>query len=256
MICEYYKHALLELAAAGAKPAPKLHAHLQACSPCRNAFENERNLLTSIDSCLRSSTNAELPPSFIPTVFALVQQEVQQEVPQESFATRAIKPVIGRLQWVPALAAAAIILFIFTHRDRRVTSPSTDEQFTTQRTQSSARQSTAAKPLPNAAPQITAALGKSSAAKAVITIDEQSVQTESREPEIIVPPDQEVLLARYADQFRRHHQPSSTLLTDIAPDQTGPLQVQLIQIAELDVKPLTPLAGDQKHDQESDVRQK
>jgi hypothetical protein len=253
MICDHYKQDLLELAAAGAESAPKLHAHLQACSSCRSAFENERSLLASIDSCLRSSANAEVPPSFIPTVRALVQQEV----PQESFGTRAIKPVLGRLQWVPALAAATIILFIFARLDRWVKSPSTGEQFVTQQARSPvARQITATKPPQGSSQQITSANRNSLASKAVITLNKNSAQTENRAPEIIVPPDQEVLLARYADQFRRQHQPSSTLLTEIDPDQTGPLRVPLIQIAELDVKPLMPLAGDQKYDQESDVRQK
>ena len=68
MICDHYKHALPELAAAGAEAHPELLAHLQACSSCRSAFENERSLFASIDSCLRSSANADIPSSFIPTI--------------------------------------------------------------------------------------------------------------------------------------------------------------------------------------------
>ena len=79
------------------------------------------------------------------------------------------------------------------------------------------------------------------------------MQADSSDPEILVPPDQEILLARYADQFRRHPQSSATLLTEVAPDQTDQLQVPLIQIAELDVK---PLAGTQQDGQQNDLREK
>jgi hypothetical protein len=230
MICDHYEHTLLELAATGAEPDPELHVHLQVCSFCRSTLENDRNLFASIDSCLRSSANAEIPSSFIPTTRARIQQE--------SAATRAIAPVTNRLLWVSALAGAAIILFIFTHRDRRAKSLSTDEQLVTQQTPSPvARQSTATKPSQGTAPQVTLALGNSFVGETKITRETKSVQTE-RNPEIIVPPDQEILLARYADRWSRHHHSSPTLLAVIDPERTDPLQVQLIQIAELDVKPL------------------
>ena len=83
--------------------------------------------------------------------------------------------------------------------------------------------------------------------------DKNPVRAGSSDPEVLVPPDQEILLARYADQFRRHHQSSATLLTEVAPDQTAPLQVPLIQIAELDVK---PLADTQRDVQQNDLREK
>jgi hypothetical protein len=79
------------------------------------------------------------------------------------------------------------------------------------------------------------------------------VRASSSDPEILVPPDQEILLARYADQFRRHNQSSATLLPEVAPDQTDQLQVPLIQIAELEVK---PLADTQRDGQQNDLREK
>jgi hypothetical protein len=253
MICDHYKHALVELAAAGADPNPQMQAHLQVCASCRSVFENERSLFASIDSCLRSSANAEIPPSFIPTVRARFQQEVQRESPP----SRGSRTLTDRLLWVPGLVAAAIILFIFTRPHRRAKLLSTDEQFVTQRAESAVAQPTtpaAAKPLQVTSPQNTPAIAKNSAGASVITHKGKSLQIESHEPEILVPPDQEILLARYAAQRGRHHQSSSVLLTETTPDQTGPLQVPLIQIAELDVRPLAPLAGDREHEQEYDLR--
>lgn len=238
MTCDHYQHALLDLAARGAEPDPQLFAHMQACSSCHSAFENERSLFASIDSCLRASANAEIPPSFIPTLRAeAVQREAQRERP----TVRGSGRITDRLVWASAFAAAAFTLFIFTRPDRRVRPQPVDEQSVTKRTDSPVPPPlTAAKPLQDANHQIVCAIAKPPAGKAVITLDKNSLQTESREPEILVPPDQEILLARYADQFRRRHQSSFTLLTELAPDQTAPLEVPLIQIAELDVKPLAP----------------
>jgi hypothetical protein len=246
MTCHHYKQALLELAAAGAetKPDPQLLAHLQACASCRSAFQNERSLFASIDSCLRSSANAEIPSSFIPTVRAQLQRE--------SPAAQGVR-ITNPLLWLPAIAAAAIILVIFAGQDRRVKSQPTDE-LATERTESPvATAPTAASPSQATTAPIAAAVGKRVASKAIIRPDTNSVRAGSSNPEILVPPDQEILLAHYADQFRRHHQSSATLLTEVAPDQTTPLEVPLIQIAELDVK---PLADTQQDGQQNDLREK
>jgi len=246
MTCHHYKQALLELAAVDVEPSLELGAHLQACSSCRSAFEYERSLFASIDSCLRSSANAEIPPSFIPTVRAQLQRE--------SPSTQGAR-ITNPLLWLPAIAATAIILFIFARQDRRVKQQPTDEHFATQQTKSPvATATTAAGPSLAITVPITTAVRQHSASKAIIMPDKKPPRASSSDPEILVPPDQEILLARYADQFRRHHQSSATLLTEVAPDQTVPLQVPLIQIAELDVK---PLADTQQQDgQQNDLREK
>src|ERR1700693_1925488 len=104
MICAHYKQDLLELAARGVEPDPQLLAHLQACSSCRSAFENERSLFASIDSCLRSSAYTEIPPSFIPALRA----QLQRESPAAQGAR-----ITNPLLWLSAIAAAALILFFF-----------------------------------------------------------------------------------------------------------------------------------------------
>jgi hypothetical protein len=247
MICHHHKQALLELVAAGVEPNTELHAHLQACSSCRSAFENERSLFTSIDACLRSSAAAEIPSSFIPTVRAQLQRE--------SPSAKGSAPITNPLLWLPAIAAAAIILFIFASQDRRVKSQPTVEQSATQRNESPvATATTAASPSQaTAAPIHRSSNGNRHPNKTVIVSDKNPVRASSSAPEILVPPDQEILLARYADQFRRHHQSSATLLTEVAPDQSAPLQVPLIQIAELEVM---PLADTQRGSQQDDIREK
>ena len=241
MTCHHYKQALLELAAAGVEPSPELSAHLQACSSCHSTFENERSLLASIDSCLSSSANSEIPSSFIPTLRARLQRE--------SPAAQAAR-ITNPLFWLPAIAAAAIILFIFASRGRQVKAQPTAEHFATERPESPVA---SASPSQSSTAPITAAVGKRFATKAINTLDKNPVRASSSASEILVPPDQEILLARYADQFRRHNQSSATLLPEVAPDQTDQLQVPLIQIAELEVK---PLADTQRDGQQNDLREK
>ena len=241
MTCHHYKQALLELAAAGVEPSPELSAHLQACSSCHSTFENERSLLASIDSCLSSSANSEIPSSFIPTLRARLQRE--------SPAAQAAR-ITNPLFWLPAIAAAAIILFIFASRGRQVKAQPTAEHFATERPESPVA---SASPSQSSTAPITAAVGKRFATKAINTLDKNPVRASSSASEILVPPDQEILLARYADQFRRHNQSSATLLPEVTPDQTDQLQVPLIQIAELEVK---PLADTQRDGQQNDLREK
>jgi len=56
-------------------------------------------------------------------------------------------------------------------------------------------------------------------------------------PEVLVPRDQEVLLAEYATQWRLHKR-APLLAQDFDAAVLAPLQVAQIQIDELDVKPL------------------
>jgi hypothetical protein len=246
MICDHHKDVLLELAAAGVEPDPQLFAHLQACSSCSSTFENERRLFASIDSCLRSSVNAEVPSSFIPTIRAQLQRE--------SLPAQRSSMLTDRLLWVSALAAAVIILFIFAHPDPRFNPQSRDDQLVTQRVQSPvAAPTTDANPSQRTVPPITSAIANSFAHEPAIFPNEKPLQPESRDAEVIVPPDDEILLARYAEQWSRHHHSSSTLSAEINTHQLDPLQVPLIQIAELDVK---PLADQQQYEQEHELREK
>jgi len=244
MTCDHYKQTLLELAARSAEADPQLRSHLQACSSCHSAFENERSLFISIDSCLRSSANAEIPSSLIPTVRA----HFQRESPSAQGAR-----ITNPLLWLPAIAAAAIILFIFATPDRRVKPPTAERLATKQIESRVATATTVPSPSQDTTARITTAVGERFADKAIISPGKNPVRASGSDPEILVPPDQEILLARYADQFKRHHQSSATLQTEVASDQTAPLEVPLIQIAELDVK---PLADTQLDGQQNDLREK
>ncbi len=134
----------------------------------------------------------------------------------------------------------------------------TDEQFATRANRLSpvATATTAASASQATTAPITAAVGKRFASKAIIRPDKKPVRASSSGPEILVPPDSGnslpgPLCPGSIQAASTSHRPP-LLLTEVATDQTVPLQVPLIQIAELDVKPLadSERENDQKYDQE------
>src|SRR2546423_14825106 len=98
MLCEHYKEALIE-AAASDVPAPgDLREHLDGCSDCRAAFEEEQALFSSIDGGLRVAANADVPASLLPRVRAQLSGQS-----------------VARRSWIPVwavLGAAALVLTI------------------------------------------------------------------------------------------------------------------------------------------------
>jgi hypothetical protein len=97
--CGDYREALIDAAAGRTEPSRELRSHLDDCSSCRFAFTEESQLFAAIDTGLRASANAEVPPSLLPRVRAQLNE---RRVP--------------RFSWVPAVAvlsASVLTLAIF-----------------------------------------------------------------------------------------------------------------------------------------------
>jgi hypothetical protein len=227
MPCQHHKDALIEAAASGVEPQGELRGHLAGCAECRATFEQERSLFASIDSGLRVAANAEGSVSLLPRVRARL--DVESVVPSRRWAGN----------WLVLASAAVIVAGIFVARVawRPVVreNPSIDS-----------REKSSSAPAPRS-PQVDAhnseRIAKNNPAPAQQTLVAQNSpkagMTSSRHsgPEVLVPKDQEVLLAEYAEQWRqRKHAP--LLAQDSDATILAPLQVAQIQIAELDVKPL------------------
>ena len=223
MPCEHYKDALIEAAATGAGPQGELRAHLAACAPCRAAFEQEQSLFTAIDSGLRTSANDEVPPSLLPRVRAALD-----EVATSRRGWTA--------NWLALGAVAALVVVIFgAYSVRRRSSlenrASTAVNASTKKAipPSPPSQIPNSEPLTNrsSAPQVRTAFHKNSGP--------QETLARSPLPEVLIPRDQEVLLAHYAQEWSRRKR--APLVAKGADDEAlAPLQVAPIQIAQLDVK--------------------
>ena len=226
MSCETYREALIEAAACGLEPQGDLPAHLEACGPCCTLFAEERSLFASIDSGLQAAANTEVPSSLLPRVRASLDEAVASH---RSW----------RLNWFALAGATVAVAVFFTtsvfHQtdSRRQTRGAIANKSPIPRAiepPQDAVSSTQSKPADVGAPQ---------ALSAVKHVEPQEVLA-SRNPrlEVLVPRDQEFLVASYAQQWSAR-QRAPLLAQDADQTTVTPLEVAPIQIVELDVKLLT-----------------
>jgi hypothetical protein len=230
MPCEPYKNALVETAATGAEPQGELRAHLAACPACRATLSQEQSLFSSIDTGLSVAVNAEIPTSLLPRVRVRVAEE----------------PAFTR-SWIPswfalAGAAAMIVVFLAAQDAWRNVAPRKPAEMATQPA------SPVQIPLPPVRSSESAPPSKhDSSQQPQVSAVRNSVPRQTRtarnsEPEVLVTRDQEVLLARYAEQWRSRKR--LPLMAETGSDKPmAPLQIAPIQIAQLDVKLMTEEQG-------------
>lgn len=234
MLCEHYKDALTEAAASsrdltGVEDLDPglgaLRAHLSGCASCRAAYADEQSLFAAIESGLHSAANAEVPPSLLTRV-----------------RVRLDESAIARPRWssswvaLVGAAVAAVAFFLVLTADHN--NPRTAL------TNLAANETPVPRIVPSTQGAPASAVPKKgdSILRLPVSIAKNSGQAEElaspkSTPEILVPRDQEILLASYARQWdSRKHAP----LVAGEVDQTGVavLEISPIQIAGLDVKPL------------------
>lgn len=220
MPCEPYKDALSE-AAAGASASSALRSHLIVCADCRAALAEEQALYGSIEGGLRIVANAEVPASLIPSVRARLDEPAPRK--------RWLVPLLAPL-------AAALLLGVFILRSlQRPTGKPAAPAMTASVVEPGRQDSPASPKVPT-----TASSGNVSIVPAVRAASRPLVtQTQSRQeaPQVLVPHDQEALLAGYAEQLLGHRFVRLTAEL-IPPPSLEPGEVAPIQIVPLDVKPL------------------
>jgi hypothetical protein len=224
MPCKHYKDALIEAAASGAEPQGDLRAHLAGCADCRAAFEQEQSLFASIDAGLHVTANAQVPASLLPRVRARLDAE---SAPRRTWATN----------WF--VLASAAVLFIVFFAARVLWRPNAVHEPVEMTVKVAPRQHVTA-PLEKEAPEVESPLEKNDASNHQFVISKHHAVHEilvsaKTTPEVLVPHDQELLLAEYAEQWSLHKRP---LLLAQQFDATilSPLQIAPIHIDELGVK--------------------
>jgi hypothetical protein len=215
---EHHKDALVEAAATGVEPQGELRIHLEACDSCRAAFAEEQALFASIDAGLQATVNAEVPVSLLPRVRARLDE---RGTPERSW-------IINRF----VLASAAIVIIVFfTARAVRNTSVGHEPVETSVKTIVPPHPQVPVVAQPTEKHYLPP--GQFAAVK-----NHPAPETPVRkkaEPEVLVPRDQEILLAEYATQWNLRKrgplvgQDSDTSIMAL-------LQVAPIQIDELGVK--------------------
>jgi hypothetical protein len=223
MNCKSCQDALRGLVAGGSEPSAELRAHLQLCADCKAFFERERSLFAAMDTGLQVSANTALPSSFFP------QLRVRINAPRAPFQN----PVSVRKVILVAAAAAVLALSVVRLHHRTAGQPA-------EVTPGGGLQPAAevlSSPVEPEHPIVDSPLQPRSG---VVRAENRRQSTPTKDPatEIIVPAEQEVLLARYAEQLAHRRKVPARMSDDALSAATKPLEVDLIQIAQLDVKPL------------------
>jgi hypothetical protein len=215
---------IVEVAASGVEPQGELQLHLNGCANCRTAFAAERALFLSIDSRLHSKANAAIPPAFLQRVHAHILQEGPRRrvwfVPRPFLTGAVVTAAV-------VLLATAVWRGRTTHREREVVNAGTH---------SALEHKDAV--IVNTSPSTSASFVRRPAIANKQSNNSAAPNRDMAGVEVLVPHDQEVLLANYAAELQGRH--SVPLVTARSNDtEPKPLQVDLIQIAQLDVKLLT-----------------
>jgi hypothetical protein len=226
MPCQHYKDTLIEAAASGTEPLGDLRAHFDACADCRGAFEREQSLFASIDAGLHVTANAEVPAALLPRVRARLDEE---STPRRIWATN----------WLVLASAAVIVFALFAARAVWRTNVVQKPVEIAGNTSVPPQVTPSPK---NQSPVVVAPVEKNSSSQRQFAIAktppaQETLVSGKTMPEVLVPRDQEVLLAEYAEQWRLHAHPL-LLAQEFDATVLSPLQVAPIEIDELDVKPL------------------
>ena len=221
MPCKHYKEALGEAAASGSEPQGELRAHLAACADCRAAFEREQSLFASIDAGQQLTANTEVPASLFPRVRAALAEET---MPTRGWV----------IPWFALASAAVVFVAFFAARafwHTNVAHQPVETAGNSSVPPPQKRETVAVPPV-----------NKNSVSTHPLAVVKKSPMFESlpqlkSTPEVLVPRDQELLLADYAEQWGLRKQPL-LVAQDFDATILAPLRVAPIQIDELGVKPL------------------
>jgi hypothetical protein len=231
MLCEHNQQTLIEAAAAGDPLPLDVRSHVDACPACHAALEREQLLFASIDNEIRKSANAEVPQSLIPTLRVRLGQEPSLRSAPGVAAT-----------WGYAAAAAVLLLALVPFGLRQFRAPKPVYERTAQpavpKSDLTSRQDfVPTSPAISARSQV-----HKKNAPPVRSVHESESPIGLGKPEVLVPPNQELLLARYADALRKR----SLILDASAESKTVPLgsPIELIEVAELEVSPLAALESE------------
>ena len=226
MPCEDFQDAIVAAAANGVEPPGELSVHLSVCADCREAFATEQALLLCIDSGLARKASVSVPPAFLHRVRARLLQESSPR--QAWFAGW---PLLGG---AGAAVAAILLGTVIWHGGWAGHENGATVNSGTLPINLPGRENPAS--IATSVPDKFFAVGKP--ANHRLRWHEREVSAaKNSEIEVLVPPDQEVLLAGYAAELRTRNS-APVIARESAVAESMPLQVDLIQIAQLDVKPL------------------
>lgn len=221
MNCKVARRKITDSFAAGATVLPpELTAHQESCATCRDFDAAEGTLFRSLDAGLESLVNEPMPPSLLPRVRARLEEA---EAFRSSWSSR----------WSFVAFAAALLLALslmaFWHRTERRTDGSESLSVASR----AEEHPVPAVPMPRHRP--VTALSEKHRPKDVAVPRKEASELSL---EVIVLPEERAAFAKFVAQLPEEAD-VAVALTRAAPEQEEPpLEIALLKIEELEVKPL------------------
>ena len=226
MNCQEARQKIMESFAAGETVlSAELSAHTNSCVACREFCQKEEALFGSIDLELRAWTNSQVPPSLLAGLRTRLEQEASP-----------------RSSWNPGwrfalLAAASVLVVSFVllrhHPSRRAGLE--NARVTPRETVAPARVAPPAESLEksHASPSVH---------RQVVPVRREQVSVPG--PEVLVLAEEREAFARFVATLPEHTEVAMALANPAPPQKDIPVEVTLLQIDELHLRPLALAEGE------------
>jgi hypothetical protein len=221
MNCQQCREKMLESLAAGeAQLARELSAHQQCCPICRQYYEMQSCLFRSMDAGLLAAANEEIPPSLMPAVRARLEE---QPVPGHAWPPS--------WSFIPVAAVALLAVGISYVRDR----PKSQSRFSENVSVASRSLANAERPVLPSEKSVTAAPRRKHKLASSTTLS--SAASEAA-PEVIVLAEERQAFARFVAKLPEERGVALALTRPAPVVQDDSVEIALMQIDSLEVKPL------------------
>jgi hypothetical protein len=223
MNCQTCQEKIVEALAAGTPVLPpEVAAHRNSCRSCDQFYETQRNLFASIDAELRSLVNPPVPPSLLP--------RVRSGLDAQLYSQAAWLPIL-KLAAIPAIAVLALSV-AYSLRTPRTPSPSTQQPSVATRQNNPEPSLSPLLPAPTKVPRAPAARPHPKPADATSS------------PEVIVLAEEREAFARFVSEVPDDTAVAVALTCPAEPEGADPVEIALLQIAPLQLKPLVETSSE------------
>jgi hypothetical protein len=221
MNCMQYQARILESLAAGEHDqSAELSSHQEFCAACRQFFAAHQSLFQSVDAGLRSIMNETVPVSLLAGVRARMDK---QSAPSRVWYS----------PWCLATVATVAILAVSINYAFRRTESRQGSQGISSAASPSAGN---LQPVAKSVQRTAHVLRKPSANRSC------SVACSVPDPEVIVLPEERQAFARFVSKIPEERAVAVALARHAPAAAEESLEIALLQIDSLDLKPLTPTA--------------
>jgi hypothetical protein len=223
MNCRQCQEKILESLAASAGLLPQeVAAHQDSCAACHEFCASQRTLFQSVDAALRSIANHPVPPSLLPGLRAYLDEH--------PVSPRATFP-----GWSLAVAALVLLVVGIVYSSRRSESRSNSWQ-----SASIPSGGAAAVPEASVQPPRKSPSGLRSPKRKPTPLAKSSAETQ----EVMVLAEERRAFAKFVAEVPEETEVALALTHPAHAAADEPVEIALLQIDSLEVKPLEPAVGE------------